>query len=59
LESISKIFVAGLSWLLGFIQKVAQSISDNLNGMKIKENDEFKMLTIKANEQWLWLFRQS
>jgi transposase-like protein len=70
LEGICRIFDVSMPWLLGFMEKIFQSLPEDLNATIIAENDEFEVVVIegdemwsfvesKENDQWLWLFMHS
>ena len=70
LEGICRIFDVSMPWLLGFMEKIFQSLPEDLNANVIAENDEFEVAVLegdemwsfvgsKSNNQWLWLVMHS
>lgn len=66
LEGICRIFDISMPWLLEFMEKIFQSLPENLHAGIIAENDEFEVLVLeidelwsfvgnKKNDQWLWI----
>jgi len=70
LEGICRIFDVSMPWLLAFMEKIFQSLPDDLHATVIAENDEFEVAVLegdemwsfvgsKDNDQWLWLILHS
>lgn len=70
LEGICRIFDVSMPWLLGFMEKIFETLPEDLNASIIAENDDFEVAVVegdemwsfvesKKNDQWLWLVLHS